>query len=251
MGTRGKRPRRIRRHEAERLLDGGSVAGGPVDAGRLELARVLAAVSGPALPEEVADEEAAAALFGRQYELGRTARASSRYALPRPASPRAVAFRLAVTLGVLLSGGLAASAETGILPAALQRPAHALFSPFGVPPAGTGPARTGQPRHSTAPSAGAAGTGPPGAAGSAPPYPDEAIGWCREYENGKGKLKTKNLADLSAAAGGTAKIPGFCAAVLGAAASGRPGAAGTPQPTDHPAHPSKPAKSHKPKPTHK
>jgi hypothetical protein len=249
MGTPGKRPRRIRRTEAERLLDSGSVAGGPVDAGRLELARILDAVTGPALPEEVADEAAAVGLFGRQYELGRNEPSTGRSLLPRPTPRRAIGLRLATALGVLLFGGLAAGAETGVLPAALQEQAHALFSSFGVPPPdGAAPAASQRPRRGTgtASPAGANGSGAPRVAGSGLADPNGVIGWCHSYDNGKGKPSAKELAALSAAAGGTDKIAAFCAAVLGPSPS--------PQATDQPGHQGKPAKSHKPappKPSHK
>jgi hypothetical protein len=244
MGIPGKRPRRIRRREAERLLRGRSVTG-PADPGRREVAHVLRAATAPPLPEEVAGEEAAVALFRRQYDLGRTAPARAPSWLSRRRPRRVMVMRLAVAFGVLLLGGVATGAETGLLPAALQQRAHSLFSSFGVPPPTAGPS-TG---HSDQPQPGVTPSGasePPGVTASGSPYPKAAVGWCHSYDNGNGKLSAKELADLSAAAGGTNKIASFCAEVLRAAASAAPGAAATTPPVDHPGHPSKPAKTHGP-----
>jgi hypothetical protein len=236
MGIPEKRPRRIGRREAERLLDGGSITG-PVDTGRMELSRVLDALAGPALPEEVAGEQAAAALFGRQYELGRRTPASSpSWQVRRAPRPR-LAVRMAVALGVLLCAGLATSAETGLLPAALQRPAHALFSPLGVP----APPSPGASQRSKSPShaPGIAPTASPRGSTLPSPYPTAAPGWCEKYA--QGKTNGKELRDLTAAAGGTQKIAAYCAAVRAAAATPPPG----------PSTDTKPGKSPKVKPSKK
>jgi hypothetical protein len=225
MGTRRNRPRRIGRREAERLLSGGTA-----DAGRPELARVLRAVSGPAHPDELADERAVG-LFAGRYALRGTG-ARIRYRSPRRP---AIGLRLAVGFAALLLGGLATGAEAGALPVALQQHAHHLFSSLGVP----------------APTASEAGRRTPGSgpspATSGPPYSAALIGWCHAYQDAREDLGAKALAELRAAAGGTERIAAFCTAVLAAAASGQPQPAATgPQPDDHPSRPAKPVRSHGP-----
>jgi hypothetical protein len=223
MDTAGK-PGNIGRREADRLLSGRSD-----ETGRPELVRLLNAISGPALPEEVADESAAVALFSRQYELAHAQRARTRRI-------RRTAARLAAAFAVLLVGGLATGAEAGVLPAALQRPAHSLFSSLGVPEAppsvtpnaGLTPAARGESRM-------------PSPYSSASPYPSSFTGWCHAYRNGGKSLGRKELDELATAAGGTDKIDALCTAVLGAAASPSPSVSVKPskvhgRPTPKPSH---------------
>ncbi len=254
MSNSGNGRRRIGRREAERLLSGRSG-----DAERPDLGYLLRAAAAPAHPDEIADEPAAVALFARQYELGRTAGAGEgyRFLRPRLAPGRAFALRLAVVLAALLAGGLVTGAETGILPAALQRPAHRLFSSLGIPPPSTA-ATPGRSSRASPPAGGVQPSPTPaptaaGPTGTGAPVSADLATACRTYlTQGKDGLAAKELAALRAAAGGTEKITAFCTAALTTGAPPPTSAPG--QSGDHPSHPAKPTKTHgppNPKPSHK
>jgi hypothetical protein len=227
--VRTPRLRRIGAREAERLL-----TGWPTGADRHELRRVLNAVAAPAQPGELAGEAAVVAAFARAHLAPGPAQPPRRRVLG-PALTRAVALKVLVGVAVLSVGGTAVAAGSGRLPTGLQRQAHDLFAPLGVPAPASPPS---EGRHGG--TSRGAGNGPtlpatvPGPDGT--PGPDASAGTplslCRAYAlSQKNKNKPMDAASLRALAvdaGGEANIPAYCAAVL----AGTPGAGSSPGPSN-------------------
>ncbi|HKT03545.1 MAG TPA: hypothetical protein VJT31_28790 [Rugosimonospora sp.] len=231
MGTPTDRRARIGRRESEQLITGvsGGAAGAPGPE-QPELTHLLRAAAQPGYRDELAGEEAAVALFARHYEMGRTGAPGEAYRLlERRAAPRrGLAYRMAVAFAVLIVGGLVTGAETGLLPAALQAPAHRLFSPLGVPGASTSVGHGSQP--GTAGRSGYASASPNSHRSPVPP--SALLSACRRYEaGGKTAVTPAELAELRTTAGGTGKISAYCAGLLRTTASPtRPGKAKSPKP---------------------
>ena len=201
MATLGNR--RIGRAGARRLL-----AGEPAGAQHAELAALLRAAAAPGRPAELTDEPAMVAAFVRAQGE------------PSPSPRRARAWRpgrfaaVKVATGVLLFAtvGTAFAAETGTLPAGLQRHAHGLFSSLGVPTPdsdGTAASRPGAP--SSAPGA------PPASARPSPgPGEPATEALCRAWAASQRDPHDRAMAPhqlraLIIRAGGVGDIPAFCA----------------------------------------
>jgi hypothetical protein len=214
------RNRRIGRADAQRLLDGE-----PAGAQHAELAALLSAAAAPGRPAELADEPAMVAAFVRARRE------------PSPSPGRARARRpgrfavLKVATGLLLftTAGTAFAAETGNLPAGLQRQAHGLFSSLGVPtpdaesPAGSRPgtptSTPGVPRASSAPSP---GPGEPATDGL-------CRAWAASQRDPHGHaMAPRQLRELILRAGAAREIPAFCAERIGDGPPDSTGAAPTP-----------------------
>jgi hypothetical protein len=206
---------RIDLPEADRLAAGG--APGP---GHPGLGALLAAVTAAPSARELAGERTAVAAFIGAPRTGvpiGTAKGTRRVRVPLPTWAAAV--KVAVAVAILTIGGTAAAAETGNLPDSLQRHAHDVFSPLGVPP----PSRS-------APASGTDGGGVGGAGRvttpSARPTPSPVgpsgpamLGLCQAWDAARadphGKAMTAEaLHALVVAAGSDAAIPDFCAGVL-------------------------------------
>jgi hypothetical protein len=196
--------RRIRKTDAERLLNGE-----PAAAEHAELAALLSAAAAPGPARELADEPAMVAAFVRAYRdpSPRPARAwrPGRFAMVKVAT----GVVLFATVGATV--GAAVAAETGKLPPGLQRHAHDLFSPLGVPTPGNDgtAARPGTPSTPGAPTASPA---PPRAT------PDEpaVVGLCRAWTASRrdphdSAMAPERLRTLIAAAGNARDISTFCA----------------------------------------
>jgi hypothetical protein len=232
-GLPASRARRIGAREAEQLLQGISTS-----ADRSELLRLLALASAPPHPDELLGEEPALTAF-------RTARPDRRRArrVWRVVS-RALAVKVLAGVGVLALGGVAVAAGTGNLPAQVQHGAHDLLSPLGVPvPDKTG--TTGNPRGSA--SHPAPGHGPSATAVS-PPAAFDAVSACQDWraakkdKQGKG-MDPVRLQALESAAGGTQRVEGYCAKLLGADPAGSPSPTPQPSPTPKPHPDPKPSKT--------
>jgi hypothetical protein len=201
MATLGNR--RIGRADAQRLLDGG-----PAGAQHAELAALLAAAAAPGRPAELTDEPAMVAAFVRAQRE------------PSPSPGRARAWRpgrfavVKVATGVLLFAtvGTAFAAETGTLPAGLQRQAHGLFSSLGVPTPDadrTAGSRPGAPKSTR---------GVPPASSRPSPGPGDPAteklcrAWAASQRDPHGRaMAPKQLRELIIRAGDAAEIPALCA----------------------------------------
>jgi hypothetical protein len=236
------RARRIGRREAEELLSGSA---GHAD--RDALVHLLDLAAAPPQADELAGRRAAVADFVRAREewMG-TASRRGRQPLA-PMITKALAVKLTAGFAVVFLGGAALAATTGSLPASLQHGAHTLFAPLGVPVPDATPGQSAHPTPDGGHPSTAPGTRPGDPVLSADPAMQSL---CRSWEaggkNGKG-VDAGVLRKLSAAAGGTDRIPAFCTAVLAATPSTAPApepsstAGGPPLPT--PSHPA-PDKSH-------
>jgi len=225
------RARRIGRREADELLSGGSSR-----ADRAGIVEVLELAAAPPHPEELAGRQAAVAAFARAWREGPAA--PVRRGRLRAWLSRALAVKAITVLALLSLGGVAVAAGTGTLPAGVQHGAHDLLTPFGVPvpdasSAHGTPTRPATPHRSASP---APAPGSP-AASADPAVHGLCEAWQAGQTNGQGKkVDAAVLTRLSAAAGGTEKIPAFCAAVLAPPPSpttGPPAAPGGPPPS-HP-----------------
>lgn len=130
---------------------------GPLDPG---LDQVLQAMTAQPTPEELADEQAAVAMFRENRTASaRGTRRPRRFvpAAPPPGRPATGQggwrMRLAAAATIVLAGGLTAAAYEAALPAPVQRIAHAVLSFAGVPEA---------QHHSPKPSSTASPTTAPG-----------------------------------------------------------------------------------------
>ncbi len=224
---RNARMRRIGRREAEQLL-----SGAPVNPDRAGLAQLLDLVASAPRAEELADREHAVAAFARVRHAAMSEPLPYRRRSAVSVVSRAAYTKLLVGLFVLLLGGTALAASTGILPDGMQHGAHELFAPFGLPvPDSATPTPQGTPSPSPTPSAGT----------SASPDDPVAVAACQTWQalpkDGRNLPNTPSMRALAEAAGGVDKIPAYCAAVLDPA-----NPAATPQPT--PADPGKPRPTH-------
>jgi len=179
------------------------------------VAAAIAALTGAPSASELAAEAAALAVFrsevGRSSEPVRSRR--RRYpVLTSLLSAKLAAIAVAATVTF---GGAAAAAFAGALPAPVQKFAH---DTLGAPPA--------HPAHPATPS-GPKGSGP------------AAHGLCTAYSHvkahGSARQKAVAFRSLAAAAGGTANVTAYCAAVAHPGTSPTAKPAG--QPTSHPSHP--------------
>jgi hypothetical protein len=148
----------IGRRDAERLLNGDD----PVNPAHTGVAELLAAAAGPPLAHETQGERAAVDRFRQAYVAAARARSRRR-------SHRLAAALSAAAVATVL-GGTAYAAHSGRLPDPLQRTAHNLLSPVGVPAPNkpspsSSPSRTPSPRTPSAaadPGPGGPPVGPPG-----------------------------------------------------------------------------------------
>lgn len=181
----------------ERLLDG-RLDHALAPAGNGELARLLAAATAPATPEELAGEQAALAEF-RAVMLSRPPTLAPRRA-SMPSKLLTVKAAAAALVAVLSIGGVAAAA-TGLLPGQARRVAD------------------------KAQSAAAAGPAAQGLGEAAVTDLDNATqGLCRAWQAGKGadsgsRADTPAFQALAAAAGGSDNIAEYCADVTAGGAS--------------------------------
>ena len=179
---------------AERLLAGrlDPADASPADA---RLVRLLAAATGPAIPDELAGQAAAAAAFAA------VARSTPPTPIPRRASMPSKLRTLkatAVALGVVVAIGGVAAATTGLLPTPTQ--------PVGDQAPTS--ARAGDPAH-------APGDTPAATVASTRAGEAALGGLCRAYLAGQGGRNGKRndalaFQALAAAAGGAEKIAGYC-----------------------------------------
>jgi len=191
----------------ERLLDG-RLDPADASAGHNGLARLLAAATAPATPEELAGQQAALAAFAAVMQSRPPTLVPRRAAMPsKLLTARAAAAALVAVLSV---GGVAAAA-TGLLPGQARQVAD------------QAPATTG---------AGAAAHGL-GAAATVD-LGGTALGLCRAWQAAKGadngsRTDTPAFQALAAAAGGADKVAGYCKNVTAggsAAGQGRASAVG-------------------------
>ena len=232
---------RIDLPEADRLAAGG--APGP---GQPGLGALLAALTAEPSRRELPGERAAVAAFvaaRRADALAARVRERRRVRVRLPA--RMAAVKIATAVAVLTVGGAAAAAETGNLPDSLQRHAHDLFSPLGVPAPSTSAPPSDQDRGGTGGSSQptAASTHPvPGTVG---PGGSAVLGLCEAWQAAQADPHSKamtadTLRALEIAAGSDSAIPAFCAGLLHE--SGKPSTPGTPgrgtgRPLPTPSHP--------------
>jgi hypothetical protein len=186
----------------ERLLDG-RLDPAEAPAGYGELARLVAAVSAPAAPEELAGEQRALAEFTAVMRSTPPTLVPRRIAVPSKVLTMKAA--AAALIAVLSVGGIAAAA-TGLLPGQ--------GSPVADQATGTSRAE-------------GAGQGL-GAAASVEPDAAAQVGLCRAWQAGQGTdpglpADTPAFQALAAAAGGAGNLTGYCAdltAAAGASADG-------------------------------
>jgi hypothetical protein len=202
---------RIDAARAERLLAGAGSGPDP-------LARLLAAASSPARPDELAGEDAAVLAF-------RGAGRVSGYLVGGPDTPvrvreprrfwaRVLTVKAAVLGLAVAAAGVALAAGTGLLPT----PFVNADSPFGRVPEPVVTSSEGQRSHS---STTVPGTGEPTASQAAPSLPPATslVGLCRAYqerkENDPGKsMDSTAYARLVAAAGSEEQVASYCDALL-------------------------------------
>jgi hypothetical protein len=205
---------------AERLLAGDV---DPADAppGYAEVAVVLAAATAEPHPDELTGEAAAVA------ELAAVTRPGAAAARPagRPGRRRRTGLAVAVVVGALSMGGVAAAA-TGHLPEAIREAARDVLIRAGVatadPPAvqGRDAAEAGAGGGAGPEDQGAQPTGTTGLGGrrlgaAAPAGTGTNNGLCRAYLAGKGSRRGRNadvaaFRALAAAAGGPDRIASWC-----------------------------------------
>jgi len=229
MGT--SRMRRIGPQEAEQLLNAGSDG-----AAYPELSHLLAAAAAPPRPDELVNLRSAVAAFeaaGRDEQLN-VAMATRRRTYARPVLVKAVA-----GVAVVLFGGTALAAETGVLPRGAQQHAHEAFSALGVPSPSDDSTPANAPSDRPTPSP-APSSGDP----TKTPKPSSAaiLALCRSWEAQEKNTASKPMEEealraLAAAAGDERHIKKFCTPLL-AAGNGQPAttASSTVRPT--PSHPS-------------
>ncbi|MCA2212323.1 hypothetical protein [Jidongwangia harbinensis] len=243
---RVRRTPRIGSADVERLI-----AGDPTGPEHDGLTALLAAAGAPPSPGELAGERAAAARLSAAYRDAGSVRTRSDVRRTRILPARAVTVKVAAVLAVLAAGGTAVAAETGNLPAAAQHRAHRMFSGLGVPPPEnrTTPVDPGRP-------AGSAPTSTPAPRPSPTAPADRDVpALCRQWQAARDdpgrRMPAEARRALSVAAGGTAKVPAFCAARLagpsaGPSASPPPGRSGPPAGPGRPSDPGRPADPGKP-----
>jgi hypothetical protein len=181
----------------ERLLDG-RLDHAFAPAGNGELARLLAAATAPATPEELAGEQAALAEF-RAVMLSRPPALAPRRA-SMPSKLLTVKAAAAALVAVLSIGGVAAAAN-GLLPGQARRVAD-------------------QAQSTTAAGAAAQGLGE----AAVTDLDNATQGLCRAWQAGKGagsgsRADASAFQALAAAAGGSDNIAEYCADVTAGGAS--------------------------------
>jgi hypothetical protein len=177
----------------ERRLDAVSAP-----AGYGELARLLAAATAPAAPDELAGEQAARAEFRAVMPSYPPTLVPRR--APMPSKLLTVKAAAAALVAILSIGGVAAAA-TGLLPGQARRVAD-------------------QASSTTAANAAARGLGKPAVAD----LDNATLGLCRAWQAGKStdngsRADTPAFQTLAAAAGGSDNIAGYCADVTAGGAS--------------------------------
>lgn len=213
--------------EADRLA-----AGGASGSGQPELGALLAALTAAPSGRELSGERAAVAAFAAARRAAAPiATAKGRHRVRVPLPVRAAVVKVAAAVAVLTVGGAAAAAESGNLPHSLQRHAHQLFSPLGVPAPSPSARQSGPDR------GGAGGSGRP-TASSTPPTPgtvqpsgSAVLGLCEAWDaaqaDPRGKAMTAEaLRVLAVAAGSDSAIPAFCVGLL--QENGKPSPQATP-----------------------
>jgi Sigma-70 region 2 len=212
----GAGPPALDEETAERLLAGDLH---PADAppGYGEIAAVLAAAKAAASPDELAGQAAAVT------ELKKVARAHPAATTRRTGRRRRIGLAVAVVVGALSTGGVAAA--TGHLPEPIREAARNILTTVGVATPGA-PGEPGrQPASSTVEqgtgnattdgrgaATSTAGHGQDGPASTAAPTVESTAtkGLCQAFLAGKGKTDAARLPALAAAAGGTDKIASYC-----------------------------------------
>lgn len=165
------------------------------------MSALIAAVTEPAHPRELAGERAAVAAFRQARRLSPSP--SRRRSTVPGLAARSLAAKVVISIGVLSFGGIAVAAETGSLPDAAQSAAHRLLGAVGVPDAdehainqaGSGDGSQLDANHPAVP------------------------GLCRAFAAGEKDehgtaLDSTAFRALATAAGGEDKIEAFCAEVL-------------------------------------
>lgn len=197
------------------------------------LARLLCAAAAPAHPHELVGYDS----VRRAYEQA-GARARGRHLAAMPLT-RLAGMRLAALAGTLTVAGAAAAAEANALPAPIQRAAHTLLGPIGVPdpterdgdqiPGGTGPGDQphaggpfpGGPDGTSTASGHASGNGTTSATAPGGVVVTDAVqDLCRAYAAGDGQgntLTSDQRKRLAALAGGENLMGSYCAQVLATA----------------------------------
>jgi hypothetical protein len=215
---------------AERLLDG-DLPPAQAPPGYEQVAALLAATVAAPSAEELAGKAAAMAEL---QTVTRARLAATPRRAGRPARRRRVGLAVAVVVGALSTGGIAA-ATTGHLPGPIRDAARSIRSMFGdaAPATPTEPGRqvpstglAGPTRGQGAQPGGAAGPG----AGTTAVTGAARDGLCRAFTAGEGSEKGKRLdavafQALADAAGGADKIPTYC---QGTQAGGGPKGQGKP-----------------------
>jgi hypothetical protein len=201
---------------AERMLAGDlDPAGAPP--GYAEVAVVLAAATAEPHPDELAGAAAAVA------ELAAVTRSGAAAARPagRPGRRRRTGLAVAVVVGALSMGGVAAAA-TGHLPEPIREAARDVLIRAGVatadPPAvqGRDAAEAGAgPEDQRAQPTGTTGHGGRRSGAAAPAGTGASNGLCRAYLDGKDSRRGRNadvaaFRALAAAAGGPDRIASWC-----------------------------------------
>lgn len=221
---RGTDPPALDDDTVERLLTG-DLDAVHAPAGYAEVAALLAAAAAEPTPDELAGQAAAVAELRTVVRARSTARARRAGRSRR----RRIALAVAVAVGALTTGGVAAA--TGHLPQPVTDAARSVLaivgaeSPGGPGRAPGGPGRAPAPS-GAAPGAGGAttdGRGAPAAStgghGQDQPGPASTAatrstdGRCRAFLAGKGKMNDPAAFEaLAAAAGGRDKIAAYCQA---------------------------------------
>jgi hypothetical protein len=208
----------------ERLLDGRlDLASAPPD--YRGLARLLAAATAPAAPQELAGEQLAMATFAAEMRSHRSTLVPRRTAMPRKVFTMKAAAAALVT--VLSIGGVAAAA-TGLLPGQASPVADQAPSSTGVDAAAHGldhaaVANMGGTTHagSTDDQGRASAVGPDAAAAA-------RAGLCRAWQAGQGadhgrRMDSVAFQALVDAAGGADNIAGYCEDVTAGSSAGTHG----------------------------
>lgn len=212
------------------------------------LGLLLDAARAPAGAEELAGEEQTVARLVAARRATVAANSVRRRDAKVPPVVRKIAVGLATGLALLI-GVAGIAAETGSLPTALQQRAHDMFSPLGVPaPTGEGDPEvdpSGSPGPGPVPTASA--TGPSDPSGDPTPTrsttgpldPDgaEARALCQAWNAGGrdpdgAGMSGPSWRTLVATAGGKARVPALCAALLGGPSADATDSTGSTDSTD-------------------
>jgi Sigma-70 region 2 len=212
----GAGPPALDEETAERLLAGDL---DPADAppGYGEIAAVVAAAKADASPDELAGQAAAV------MELRKVARAHPATTTRRAGKRRRIGLAVAVVVGALSTGGVAAA--SGHLPGPIREATRNLLTTVGVAPPGAPGDPGRQPAASTVQrgtgnattdgrgaATSTAGHGRDGPASTAAPTVKGTAtkGLCQAFLAGEGKTDAARFLALAAAAGGADKIASYC-----------------------------------------